>query len=351
MNLRRSASQSHNSRPGFKSARKFIRRMIGRKFLCLILILSLLILPAPGVSLSAWPVLASVAISTTNDSLGHIARFFKSLFAPSRQPRQREKLADRRARVSNIRVSPHRFAAYEGEVIRFTALPTDFANRAVQGVTFTWQSSDTDKLQIDSTGRANCLQPGDVTITCRAGSAQAEARVRIRSGSRPIQTDSEWADDHESVSATNPPGSGASASLPQSILEKLSPTAQAQSSSAYIGNDFAYQELATEERNLTGSPRNRVAEGARMGGVLPESHNFQFAVPIVGLGGRGVGTGLTLYHNSRVWGRHGSAVTFDPLASFPSPGYSLGFGRVVAYDVEYVFSTPKRARYTARGAK
>jgi hypothetical protein len=46
-----------------------------------------------------------------------------------------------------------------------------------------------------------------------------------------------------------------------------------------------------------------------------------------------------------VWGRHGSAVTFDPIASWPSPGYSLGFGRVIPYAVEYSGSIPFRAKY------
>lgn len=347
-------STSRISLLSLRSSRSFFRRFFGRKLLCLVLILSLIILPAPSSSFSFFPVLASVAVSTTGDSLHRVAKFFKSLFAPSHQSPQREKLADRRARVSNIRISPHRFAGYEGDVIRFTALPSDSINRVVQGVTFTWESSDTDKLQIDSTGRALCLQPGDVTVTCSAGYVQAQARIRIRSGSRPIQTDSQWADDHESVTTTNPPGSGASAFLPQSIFEKLSPTAHAQVSSAYIGNDSPYSELATEECNLTGLPSNRVSEGARMGLVLPESHNFNLGVPIFGLGGRGVGTGLTLYHNSRVWGRHGSAVTFDPIASWPSPGYSLGFGRIIDYAHEgsptlkrakYIFITPDGTRY------
>jgi hypothetical protein len=46
-----------------------------------------------------------------------------------------------------------------------------------------------------------------------------------------------------------------------------------------------------------------------------------------------------------VWGRHGSAVTFDPIASWPSPGYSLGFGRVIPHAVEYSGSIPFRAKY------
>jgi len=65
--------------------------------------------------------------------------------------------------------------------------------------------------------------------------------------------------------------------------------------------------------------------------VLPESNNFNMAIPIVSLGGRGVGASLTLSYNSRVWSKHGSAITFDAIESRPSPGFSLGFGRLVTY--------------------
>jgi hypothetical protein len=72
-------------------------------------------------------------------------------------------------------------------------------------------------------------------------------------------------------------------------------------------------------------------DSSRIGTVLPESNNFNMAIPIVSLGGRGVGASLTLYYNSRVWSKHGSAITFDAIESRPSPGFSLGFGRLVTY--------------------
>jgi YD repeat-containing protein len=63
--------------------------------------------------------------------------------------------------------------------------------------------------------------------------------------------------------------------------------------------------------------------------VLPEGSNSEFAVPIVGLGGRGIGTSLSLFYNSRVWSRGNNAVAFDAIAGWPGPGFSLGFGRIV----------------------
>ncbi len=57
-------------------------------------------------------------------------------------------------------------------------------------------------------------------------------------------------------------------------------------------------------------------------------------IPIVNLGGRGLATSLMLYYNSSVWGSYFDPVgntnvyAFDPIQSWPSPGFSLGFGRI-----------------------
>jgi YD repeat-containing protein len=55
----------------------------------------------------------------------------------------------------------------------------------------------------------------------------------------------------------------------------------------------------------------------------------------VGLGGRGVGTNLSLFYNSRVWSRRSNAVAFDAIAGWPGPGFSLGFGRIVFYTTQF----------------
>ena len=113
-----------------------------------------------------------------------------------------------------------------------------------------------------------------------------------------------------------------------SLLDKLAPTAHAQSS---WPDDFAYDELWSDPRNLVGSPRHLIGEPTRTGAVLPEGSNFEFAVPLVGLGGRGLATNLTLYYNSRLWSRRNNSVAFDAITGWPGPGFSLGFGRVVFY--------------------
>jgi hypothetical protein len=206
-----------------------------------------------------------------------------------------------------------------GDGAVFTASPTDFRDRTVQGVKFDWESSDPRVLQIDDAGHATFLQWGRVWVTCRAGSASATAPVLIRPGQRQRQNDLEWKLDQAGLDASGnftgqlraPQSStsvaaafGASGGettatgLFGRLLDNLTSTAYAQGG-GYIGNDFAYDELWSEPRNLIGSPRNRAIEPTVLGAVLLEGSNSEMTIPIIGLGGRGLSASLTLCSNSR----------------------------------------------------
>ena len=69
------------------------------------------------------------------------------------------------------------------------------------------------------------------------------------------------------------------------------------------------------------------------GSVLPEGSSFEWGVPIYGLGGRGLAANLMLYYNSRVWSRRGTTMAYDAISGWPAPGFSLGFGRIVPYEI------------------
>jgi RHS repeat-associated protein len=311
--------------------RLLLRHGLIRKLLCLAIIINLLIWPSSGIALRELPVLAATAYEGASDSLRLLPKLISWLFPQTLQ--RKDKLSDRLAAVFRLQISPAKLVGYQGDTLVFTALPNDRAGSIIQGVKFSWESSDTDKLQIDEAGRASLLHPGRVTVTCRAGSASAQAALLIRPGNRPSQSDAEWKADQasfaDSTSTTGSTGEAA-ARVVASLLNRLAPTAHAQSGS-YFGNDFPYDELYTDPANLIGSPRNRAAEPTRMGAVLPEARNFKFALPIVGTGGRGIGAGVVLNYNSRLWSRHGNAVTYDATHGWPSPGFSLGFGRIVVY--------------------
>jgi RHS repeat-associated protein len=300
-----------------------------RRALCLVLIFGLLMVPDAGYAVSAA---TEVVVQVAKDTVVPVpvaVKWFRRILRSAAKPRRRDTLADRVAQVAHIQVSPPRFVGYLGQSQDFSALPTNNADQTIQGVKFSWESSNPEKVAIDDTGHARFLQPGLARLTCRAGTTQATVRVLVRPGQRPHQSDAEWLLDQGSLNETTTTStgrSGAAAARLPTLLDRLAPTAQAQVS---WPDDFGYDELYSEPRNLVGSPRHRAAESTRLGAVLPEGSNFEFAVPIIGLGGRGLGTGLTLYYNSRVWSRRNNAVAFDAITGWPGPGFSLGFGRVV----------------------
>ena len=218
----------------------------------------------------------------------------------------------------------------------------------VQGARFNWSSSDTAKLEIDGSGQAMCIAPGLVWVTASTSSVSTQVPVLIRAGARPSQSDSEWDADQEQL---RPDGTiattGGVGAIFDSLIEKLAPTAYAQTGGGDSA-DFLYDELWSEPRNLTGSPRNRVMAASRLGAVLPEGSNFEFSVPIAGMAGRGLPLGIGLNYNSRVWSRHGSAVTFNATNTWPYVGFSLSFGRIVTYGsssaLKYVLIEPDGTR-------
>ncbi|MEK6300191.1 MAG: RHS repeat-associated core domain-containing protein [Acidobacteriota bacterium] len=301
-------------------------------------------MPGPGIAASDVRALASTAVYLTTSPIRYLQPILRLLFGVGTQARpRRETLADRRARVSQIRVSPFKLVGYAGEGATFTASPSDFRDRTIQGVKFDWESSDPQKLQIDEAGRATFLQPGRAWITCRAGTASATAPVLIRPGHRPVQSDQDWRNDQNGLDASGnivgqSGGSSestvaAAGTIINSLLDRLTPTASAQVYPDLWAADVGYDQLWSEPRNALGSPRNAAAESMPLGSVLPEGSNFTWGVPIVGLGGRGIGTNLALYYNSRVWSRRNNAMAYDAITGWPAPGFSLGFGRMVAYEI------------------
>ncbi|MEK6299507.1 MAG: RHS repeat-associated core domain-containing protein [Acidobacteriota bacterium] len=235
--------------------------------------------------------------------------------------------------MRTINITPARIVGYTGQRLKFSAVGTNADGKTIQGVQFNWSASDVEKVEIDTSGMASLNIPGLVWVTAATVNASARVPILIRPGQRPEQSDREWQLDQEqlrpdgSVVGANGTGVGG---LLGSAIERLLPTAHAQSIGA-DGGDFLYDELWSEPRNLVGSPRNRTMTASAIGGVLPEGSNFEFSVPLYGLSGRGVPAGIALNYNSRIWSRHGSAVTFNAINSWPYLGFSLSFGRIVTY--------------------
>ncbi len=186
-----------------RTVRSLFPRRLHRKLICFALIFNILIWPGQAFTLRPMSVLGTaVSYSVSSLAIGPLrisTAIFQWMFGPATLMRQTETLEDRIARVSSIRLSPPKFVGYVNETVTFTAFGTDSSGQAVHGAKYAWESSNTDKAQIDEAGRATLLRPGMVQITCRAGSAQATARLLVRPNHRPRQTDEQWRDDQDSL--------------------------------------------------------------------------------------------------------------------------------------------------------
>lgn len=314
----------------------FLRSTGKRRIICLAIAFNLFLWSAPGAVTRDLLGFVSQAVSGRIDtrllSSSYEAYFIKRLLPRSSQTGRPESLVDRVAQVTQVQVNPRRYVGYIGQTVAFRALPLNGSGQTIQGVRVDWESSDTDKAPIDVVGHVRLLQPGLVRITCRAGSIQASVPLLVRLGTRPRQSDAEWQADQQSLSETSVGRNNPSTfeQLANSLLNRLAPTAQAQ---AGWTDDLAYDELWNDPNNLVGNPHHRVAENTRAGTVLPEGSNFDFAVPIISLSGRGVGVNLALHYNSRLWSRRNTTMAYNGIVGWPGPGYSLGFGRIVTYDI------------------
>ncbi|MEK6303815.1 MAG: RHS repeat-associated core domain-containing protein [Acidobacteriota bacterium] len=289
-------------------------------------------MPALGYGFSAASALAMQIAKDTIAPVPVAIAWVKRVFRRSAVPQRRETTADRTSGVSRISITPAKIVGYIGEQITFSAVGANSAGLTIQGVQFSWASSDADKLRIDNSGTATLGRSGLVWLSARTPNASARVPVLIRPSERPVQTDLEWQIDQEQLrpdTVITTPGSP-SGSVLDSIVDRLVPTAHAQSGGGDSA-DFPYDELWSEPRNLVGSPRNRLSTSSAIGGVLPEGSNFELSVPLYGLQGRGVSESVALHYNSCIWSRHGSAVTFNAVNSWPYLGFNLTPGRIVTY--------------------
>jgi RHS repeat-associated protein len=404
-----------------------------------------MIFPAgSGVLLADTPRIANAFLDGATAPVKNLPVIWNWLFGSNSRPRrQRQTLADRISRVASIHsVSPEKRVGYQNETVHFTAIAANASGATVQGVKFSFESSDVSKLVIDESGMALLKNPGQPWVTVRAGGAQARVPVLIRPGQRPAQSNTQFDSDQSGLSTSGattgmygrpavaapdslaelsslgeaplrasgaaragrpytadhnsaaknraaiwsavtrhrfgsplskesadrsahskeslPPAAPAldastsSASRvpsisPPSLGSSGPPALQAPCPAAYDSSDFGYDELWSQPANQVGAPPNRPIEPMKIGTVLPEQNNFNLAIPIYGLSGRGLGAGLTLHYNSRVWSKHGTAITYNPINGWPFVGFSLGFGRIFTYgsgaNTKYVLVDPDGTRH------
>jgi RHS repeat-associated protein len=264
--------------------------------------------------------------------------------------------SEKEARVSSIRISPKDDIVLEsGKSILFSAVPVDIEGAAVQGLSCEWTTSDKGVVTISKTGEALGGKPGRATITAAAGQVTQSKVVNVV----------------EAMSGEfGPP-------KPKSTRKRKTATGAAEETSAGTNAEKRRHHLSSfipplrpvdedplpddetvslyNLHNVVGSPPGQTIPGGLTPSVAASgtehgNQNFTFALPVVGMSGRGLGVSLGLVYNSQVWnksedGGSGTWMTYDVDSGWPSPGFRLGFGQIENQSDSFTLTDPDGTRH------
>lgn len=255
--------------------------------------------------------------------------------------------AEKEARVARLEINP------EGQVrlqsrqpIVFTAVPLDGDGSAIHGLSAQWESSDKQVVFVKKNGQAVAGKPGMAVVTARAASLTASVRVIVTNGNGDrfggkkrqdsVRSNRRGAleqqkSTRENVVAQNsrrhhPLDPATTAVSPVPMRDPNDdPLPDNESNSLY------------QPANAIGSPPGRQRARATNPGPALDSiengnKNFSFALPLVGMSGRGLGVSLPLVYNSHVWNKSsdgfGTWMTYDVDSSWPAAGWRITLGQI-----------------------
>jgi RHS repeat-associated protein len=267
-------------------------------------------------------------------------------------PQRPEKQADRDAKIERIEISPGNVTIDLSQRVNFVAVAYGRDGNTIGGVKIKWSaegSSPPRHVRISPQGEFRPKFAGVFTVTAQAVGRSAQTMVTVRPGATPNLNSPVLG--HREVSTRDLPAKISSSQTERTkSSQKHSQIAQTETLRAASGKR-SHASKSRSAANATplpqgggggwdGSnywsaddPENRVGNppGTADGGA--GSGNFQFAAPVYSAPGRGINVSLGLSYNSRVWNKAGSQMSFDNDRGWPSPGFNLGFGKMLGIGV------------------
>jgi RHS repeat-associated protein len=230
--------------------------------------------------------------------------------------------------VTHLQVCPSQHVMFVGERYTFTPVALDSSNKVVHGASMSWSSLTLAVATVSSFGQVEAVAVGNTTVTVQSGSVSTDIQIEVRGGTRPTGSNQQADLDTGDCS-----GEQASMYAPQS--------AAASAQQGLIGNDgvpYDWDPLpqansqATHFRNAVGNPRFTAVSQASA--AVPTrtqlgSYSYQFNVPVISVGGRGASANIAMTFNSRVWNADNGKLTFNYVGAYPSPGWTVGFGKII----------------------
>ena len=279
-------------------------------------------------------------------------------------PKTQEAQADRDRRIAKINIHPGDVTVTVGETVQFTAVARDSNGLAIPGTTFVWSGNDQGRnrsMAISQKGEFIAKVAGVYQVRAESGVHQDQVKITVKGGDprgrevRPQHVIDVSSRDLPKISSLNSSGK-TSADIPQKLPVNRVPTGF----SSRAGSSFMPTAMSAEAAGAkTKTPSKPVAKAAALlpdptewnetniqladdpgrerGLVVPNrvssagagSGNFSFSAPLISLAGRGVNLSLALNYNSRLWNRIGSEMVFNLDKDWPTPGFSLGFGKII----------------------
>ena len=302
--LRHFKSTSQYVKACFYGCAGVIRRHLSRA-LCLALVISLLATSTPAAPRMLVGMMAEHSQSWafwfySSGTATTLRRLMTNQpLLPQQPPEETQSARD--ARVNRIQIYPGDVTIHVGESVAFAAVAYDASNTPVGGVRFTWQAFDVAHnvpAKVSARGDFVSKSPGSFRVTATGAGQQAQVMVTVRSEQQRTGG--------------------------YSLTSRPDPDRPPDDGGGGDGDTYWWRETPGNRRgDQPGVPAD---DGAGSG-------NFQFAAPVLGLPGRGLDISLGLAYNSRVWNKAGSTLTFDVDRDWPAPGWTLGFGRLVAISV------------------
>src|SRR6266849_971916 len=255
--------------------------------------------------------------------------------------------AERESKVSKLELNTRRDVQLQiGQRMLLSAVPLDINGNAIHGLAAQWESSNPQVVSITDRGEAEARLAGIAQITASAGTKKAGEKI-IVSAALPNTTAKARENENEaepSRTTKNPGDVGTSHVLTRS--ESKPPLGRYRENSHRAGSTRASMPQGTGRdpgslytaNNAVGTPPGKTTPGAKMpaaatqGTETPGSSNFSFSVPVVSLAGRGLDIDLSGFYNARLWNRvdmFGTRMNYDVDQGWPSPGFRLGYGKVV----------------------
>lgn len=307
--MRRSSSRSRRS--------SYCSGINVSRLVALTVLSTLIVLGGLPVSSMAHATRSAEASRDTHELTSGIAGWFG--FGQDGSDEEPVPTVDPDSLVAGFRSCVDQWPLYVGEVHTIVPNPVDFAGEPVACADVLFRSDNPAVATVTSWGEVEAFRPGVANVTVQSGAASTTVSFTVREGIRQVVTDDEWDLQHPTRCAVATEDAG-----------KLS----------FIdaGDDPDSPDAAIPG-NETGSPNLRAMEYAGQSSIGAKtnfgSSNYSFAAPVLALGGREVGVGLSLIYNGQPWQKDviGSTtkMTFNYGKSLPAAGWRLGFGRIIEH--------------------